>query len=44
MAELWSIEEEIYEEGFHLICGVMKQGAGLWPARCVQPPVFCHAG
>ena len=28
MTELWTLENEIYEEGYHLLCGVDEAGRG----------------
>lgn len=42
MAELWTLEEEIYKEGFQLICGVDEAGRGplagpVCAAACILP-------
>ena len=36
MTELWELENEIYAEGFSLICGVDEAGRG----RYMPPPLF----
>ena len=31
MTELWALENEIYDSGVELICGVDAAGAARWP-------------
>ena len=43
MTELWTFENEIYDSGVEILCGVDEAGRGPLAGPCAQRLSYCRA-